>query len=35
MGQKFLSTRKWNGFGALVQVVIENPYGGTSTLKKR
>jgi hypothetical protein len=38
MGKQFLSARKYvfNSLGALVQVVIENRFGGTSTfLKKR
>jgi hypothetical protein len=34
MGKEFLSARKWNSFGALVQVGIENPFGGTSTFLK-
>jgi hypothetical protein len=35
MGKQYLSARKLNSFGALGQVAIENPYGGTSTFKKK
>jgi hypothetical protein len=34
VGKHFFSARKLNSFGALVQVVTENPLGGKSTLKK-
>jgi hypothetical protein len=35
MGKQFLSARKLSSFEALVQVVIENPFGGTSTFSTR
>jgi hypothetical protein len=35
MRKQFLNARKLNSFGALVQVVRENPFGGTSTFIKK
>jgi hypothetical protein len=35
MEKQFFSIRKLNSFGALVQVVLENFLGGTSTFSKR
>jgi hypothetical protein len=35
IGKQFLSARKLNSFGALVQVVIENPFGGTGIFFKK
>jgi hypothetical protein len=35
MGKQFLSVKKLNSFGALVQVIIENPFEGTRTFFKK
>jgi hypothetical protein len=35
VGKQFLSARKLNSFGELVQVAIENSFGGMSTFSKK
>jgi hypothetical protein len=35
MGKQFLSARKVNSLGVLVQVVLGNPFGGTNTFSKK